>query len=366
MKIFVADHIMSLKPYVPGKPLEEVQRELGLSSIIKLASNENPLGVSPLAVRAIKKNLKKLNRYPDGNCYYLKDKLAKKLKVKPANLICGNGSNEIIELVIKTFMDEEKEVIMNVPDFLIFKLATLQENGTPKEIPLRDFQCDLAAIKKAITKNTRIIFIANPNNPVGTYVGRGELDAFINDVPDNIIIVLDEAYYEFAREAVDYPDSLSYIKKKNIIISRTFSKAYGLSGLRLGYAIANEEMIQYLNSSRQPFNVNLLAQAGGLGALDDDKFLAKTLQATKEGKIYLYKELNALGLKYIASATNFILIDVGRDAEDIFKKMLKQGVIVRHMSAYGLDSWIRVTIGRMPDNRRFISALKQVLQGEKS
>lgn len=363
MENLIRKNILKFKPYKQGKPLEEVQRELGLKQIVKLASNENPLGSSPKAKRAIKKSLNDINRYPDGNFFYLKRKLSKKLNIKPSNVIFGNGSNEIIELIIRTFLNEGEEVIMSKPDFLIFRLATLQENGKPVEVNLKDFSCDLDAIKNAITEKTKIIFIANPNNPVGTYTKEDELRNFINEVPDNIIIALDEAYYEFAKDMENYPNSLEYLDRKNIIILRTFSKAYGLSGLRLGYGLANEKAINYLNNSRQPFNVNYLAQVAGLAALDDDKFLQRTLKATEEGKIYLYKQLNELGIEYISSATNFVLIDTKRNCEDVFEKILNRGVIIRDMSAYNLDTWIRVTVGTKEENEKFIKVFKDILKG---
>ena len=363
MEDLVRENISRFKPYEAGKPIKEVQRELGLKRIIKLASNENPLGPSPLALEAIKKSLSNISRYPDGSCFYLKRKLAEKLNIQPSNIIFGNGSNEIIELIIKTFLNEGEEVIMSKPDFLIFRLATLQENGLPIEVDLKDFCCNLEAIREAITKKTKIIFIANPNNPIGSYVVEEEIRAFIEEVPDNILIVLDEAYYEFAKDEEGYPDSLKFLNKRNVVILRTFSKAYGLAGLRLGYGLANEEVIGYLNNSRQPFNVNYLAQVAGEAALDDDRFLQKTLRIIEEGKRYLYKELDRLGLSYIKSATNFILIDIKGNSKKLFDKMLAEGVIVREMSTYGLDSWIRVTIGTRNENERFIKVFERLMKG---
>lgn len=364
MKNLIRKNILNFKPYKPGKPLSEIKRELGLKKIIKLASNENFLGTSPKAKKAIKGALNEICRYPDGNCFYLKKKLSERLKLEPENIIFGNGSNEIIELIIKTFLNEDEEVIMSRPDFLIFKLAVLQENALPVEVGLKDFRCNLEGIKKAINKKTKIIFIANPNNPVGTYVKKNELTQFISDIPDNIVIALDEAYYEFAEDADDFPDSLQFLSRKNVIILRTFSKVYGLSGLRLGYGLANKEAINYLNNSRQPFNVNHLAQVAGLAALDDEKFLKKTLRDTKKGKAYLYQELAGLGLNYIASATNFVLVELKRGGRDVFERLLKVGVIVRDMAAYGMSTWIRVTVGTPGENKRFIFELGKVLKGE--
>jgi histidinol-phosphate aminotransferase len=362
-KKLVRENILKLTPYRAGKPIDEVRRELKLEKIIKLASNENPLGPAPKAARAIKKSLGNISRYPDGNCFYLKRKLAKKLNIRSSNIIFGNGSNEIIEMIIKTFLNEGEEVIVSKPDFLIFKLTTLQENGVPVEVDLKKFYCDLEAIKNAITAKTKVIFIANPNNPVGTYLKEENLRKFIEQIPDNIILALDEAYYEFAKSHEDYPDSLKFLNKKNIIIMRTFSKAFGLAGLRLGYGLAQEEIINYLNKSRQPFNINYLAQVAGESALENEDFLDKTIKTVNEGKRYLYKELDKLGLRYIPSATNFILIDTGTDSKIIFREMLKRSVIVRDMKAYNLDTWIRVTVGTKKENKKFIKVFQKVIQG---
>ncbi|MCK5306041.1 MAG: histidinol-phosphate transaminase [Candidatus Omnitrophica bacterium] len=361
----VRENIENINPYKPGKPIEEVQRELGLKEITKLASNENPLGVSPKAVEAMRKSLGEVNRYPDGNSFYLRDKLARKLNIKPANIVFGNGSNEIIELSVKAFLYEHEQAIMSSPDFLIFKLAVLQEAGKPREVSLDNFYCNLKGILEAVCDKTKMVFIANPNNPVGTYIKEKGLEDFLNKLPEGIVVVLDEAYYEFARDAEGYPDSLRFLERPNVIILRTFSKAYGLSGLRLGYGLANEGLITALNKARQPFNVNYLAQAAGYAALDDDEFLQKTLKINEEGKIFIYSELNEMGLDYIPSATNFIMFNVKREADAVFQEMLKAGVIVRSMASYKLNSWIRVTVGTKDENQRFVDALRKVVKGEK-
>lgn len=357
----VRKNILKINPYQPGKPISEVKRQYDIKKVIKLASNENPLGPSPKAVSAIMKNLDNLNLYPDGGCFYVKEKLADRLKIAADNIIFGNGSNEIIELLLKAFLNEGEEVVMNRPDFLIYKLASLQENGVPIEIPLKNFTCDLEAIKKKITPKTKIIFIANPNNPVGTYVSREPLENFLESLPQTLIIVLDEAYFEFAEEK-DYPNALDYINKfDNLVVLRTFSKAYGLAGLRVGYAVSNSFIIDCLNRTRQPFNVNYLAQVAALAALSDKDFLKKTLTTVREQKKYLYSKFQKMNLKFIKSATNFVLFNSGKEGKDIFCKLLKQGVIVREMKAYGLDKWIRVTVGKPSENQKFIKALKKVL-----
>jgi histidinol-phosphate aminotransferase len=364
MKKLTRDNIDNIKPYEPGKPIEDVKRELGLTEIIKLASNENPLGVSPLALKAMKESLAEVYRYPDGNNYSLRKKLAQRFKVEMDNVIIGNGSNEIIELAIKTFLYEHEQVITSSPDFLIFKLATLQEAGKIIEVPLDNFYCNLNKIYDAINEKTKIIFLSNPNNPVGTYIEEDKLKEFIGKVSEDIIIFLDEAYCEFAKNIAEYPKSLKYLTKPNIIICRTFSKAYGLSGLRLGYGLANKSIIQAMNKARQPFNVNMLAQVAGEAAIEDEEFLNKTIELTEAGKIYIYNELNELGLDYVPSATNFVLINVKRDADDVFKELLKMGIIIRSMTSYKLNSWIRVTIGTEEENKTFIESLKKIIKGD--
>lgn len=364
MRKLVRDNINSIKPYEPGKPIDEIKRELGLPEIIKLASNENPLGVSPLALKAMKESLAEVYRYPDSNNYRLRKKLAQRFNVDMDNIIIGNGSNEIIELVIKTFLYEHEQVITSSPDFLIFKLATLQEAGKVIEVPLDNFYCDLDKIYEAINEKTKIIFLSNPNNPVGTYIEKDKLNSFIDRVSEDIIIFLDEAYCEFARNIAEYPKSLKYLSKPNVIICRTFSKAYGLSGLRLGYGIANKDIIQGMNKARQPFNVNMLAQVAGEAALDDKNFLDRTIEITEAGKIYIYNELNELELDYVPSATNFILINVKQNANEFFKRLLKKGIIVRSMISYKLNNWIRVTVGTEEENKKFIESLKKVIKGD--
>ncbi|MFH1856719.1 MAG: histidinol-phosphate transaminase [Candidatus Omnitrophota bacterium] len=360
MKALARQNILKINPYKPGKPISEVKREHGLKNVIKLASNENPLGASPKATAAIRKALSSINLYPDGNCFSLKEKLAVSLKINSNSITFGNGSNELIELILKAFLNEGEEVLMSKPDFLIYKLATLQENGSPIEVPLKKFVCDLEAVREKITKKTKIIFIANPNNPIGTYVSKKNLENFIKKVPKNIIIVLDEAYFEFALEK-DYPNGIDYVKFANVIVLRTFSKSYGLAGLRIGYAVTNAFFVDCLNKARQPFNVNSLAQAGAEAALSDKDFLNKTVTMTQEQKDYLYGKFEEMNLEYIKSATNFILLNCKTKGELVFDKLLKKGIIVRDMKAYGLDEWIRVTVGKPSENQKFIVALKKVL-----
>ena len=360
MKELVRKNILNVTPYIAGKPIEETKRQLGLKTVYKLASNENPLGPSPKAVEAIKKNLSGINRYPDSCGFYLKRKLARCLNVEPSNLVLGNGSDELIDIIIKTFAEEDESIITADTTFLEYKIISEVFGRRIITVPLRYFKYDLESIKKNIDKKTKLIFISNPNNPTGTYVTKYEIEDFMNGLPDNVVLVLDEAYDTFI-DVDDFPNSLKYVNNKNVIVLKTFSKAYGLAGLRIGYAIAGAKFTSCMERARQPFNVNLLAQVAAVAALDDKKFLAKTRKLILEGKDYLYDCLTKLGIVYVPSVTNFILIDCERDSFDVFRDMLKYGVIVRDMKQYGLKNFIRVTIGTKKENERFIKILKKIL-----
>jgi histidinol-phosphate aminotransferase len=351
-------NIRDAKPYIAGKPIEETKRELGLKEVIKLASNENPLGPSPLAVKAIKKCLSGINRYPDSNGFYLKRKNAAGLKVVPSSIVLGNGSDELIDIIIKTFVEDDENIVTADVTFLEYEIIAKAYNRQVKRVPLKDFRFDLEALRDKIDNKTKLVFVANPNNPTGTYVNKTELENFLRTLADNVILVLDEAYDTFI-DVADYPRGIDYIGKNNIIVLKTFSKAYGLSGLRIGYAVAETRFSEYMEKARQPFNVNLLAQEAALAALDDRAFLARTRKIILEGKKYLYQQLNQLEIKYIPAVTNFILIDVGRNCLEVFKELLKSGVIVRDMQQYGLRNFIRVTIGTPAENKKFIAALKK-------
>lgn len=361
MRQLVRKDILNIAPYIAGKPIEETQRELGLKEVIKLASNENPLGPSPKAVEAIRKNVSGVNRYPDARGFYLKRKIAKYLNVKPANIVLGNGSDELIDIIIKTFVEEDENIITAEATFLEYEIISRVNSRKITAVPLRYFKYDLEAIKKKIDKKTKLIFIANPNNPTGTYITKVEAEDFIRDLPPNILLVLDEAYDVFV-DAQDFPNGLNYLSNKNIIVLKTFSKAYGLAGLRIGYAVADSELVSGMEKVRQPFNVNALAQAAATAALEDKKFLKKTRRIILEGKDYLYDALNKLGIAYVPSVANFILIDTGKDGMALCKDMLKYGVIVRDMQQYGLKNFIRVTIGTKKENERFIKVLKEAME----
>jgi histidinol-phosphate aminotransferase len=353
--------ILGLIPYPPGKPIEELTREYGIHNVIKLASNENPMGPSPLALKAIRQVLSRIHRYPDGSGYYLKQSLSRLLGLSPEQILLGNGSNEIIELALKTFLKPGYEVISPVPSFLVYEKAVQAMGGKNILVPLKRFTIDLEAIRSRISPRTQIIIVNNPNNPTGTIITTKEWERFLSGVPDRILILLDEAYIDFVEDP-DCPNGLNYINtEKNLIVFRTFSKAYGLAGLRIGFGLARPELVDYINRVRQPFNVNSLAQAGALGALKDQTFYEKTRSLVRAGKKVIESGLTGMGLFFVPSQTNFILIKVPQKAQMVFEAMLKKGVIIRSMKSYGLDEYIRVNIGLPEENRRFLRALKQVL-----
>jgi len=363
MRKVVRQNILNVRQYVPGKPIEEVQRELELNEVVKLASNENCLGPSPKAILAIKKNIGKINRYPDASSFYLRKKLAKSLGVGEDSLIFGNGSDEVIGMAIRTFVSPGDEVIIAKPTFLIYEIASQIQDAKIKFVPLaKDLRHDLVKMKEAITDQTKMIFIANPDNPTGTYVTKRELDRFFEGLPERIIVFLDEAYFEFAAyDRKDYPRGTNYLNRTNVILARTFSKIYGLAGLRIGYGIASPEVISYMERTREPFNTNLLAQVAAEAAIDDKVFLNKTLAHVAGEKTFLYSAFKKMGLEYADSATNFIVVDTKRDCKAIFNALLKKGVIVRDMKAWGFDSYIRITIGTRKENNKLVAALKAVL-----
>ena len=349
--------IKALKPYRPGKPIQEVQRELGLRSVIKLASNENALGPSPKAVAAVRRALGALHQYPESACPVLRAALAKKLRVDPAALIFGNGSDEILVLALRTFVDPGEGVVVARPTFLIYELQARACGAAVTVVPMRNFRYDLPAMAQAVTPQTKLVFVANPDNPTGTYVAAQELEEFLQRLPSQTITVIDEAYYDFV-QARDYPQTLRDLERYPILITRSFSKSYGLAGLRIGYGIAQPSLIAAMEAVREPFNVNSLAQVAATAALADAAFLARSRRMVQEGRRYLAKELATLQVRVIPSVTNFLLVEVGPKAAQIASALLRQGVIVREMSGWQLDGFIRVTIGTMPENRRFIAALQ--------
>ncbi len=357
-------NLAKVKVYQPGKPIEEVEREYGLKNAVKMASNENALGPSPKALAALKRNLPRIHRYPDGNCFYLRNKLAKTLGVSPEALVFGNGSDEILVFAVRTFVSHGDEVIIADPTFMIYEIATQVESGAIVKVPMKDFHYDLDVMRSRISERTKLIFIANPDNPVGTYISEKDILKFLKAVPPHIVVVLDEAYYEFAKEKKDYPDSIGFLlgSFSNLIVVRTFSKAYGLSGLRIGYGVTSPNIAYALNKVREPFNVNLLAQSAAIAALDDKVHLKKSLAMVSEGRKFLSRGLRSLGANVVDTATNFILADLGRDSGVVHEKLLRKGIIIRPMGSWGLKTFIRVTIGKPAENKRFMRTLGQVLK----
>jgi len=355
---FVSDSIKNLVPYQPGKPIEELERELGISGAIKLASNENPLGASRKAVDAIKALIdKKVHRYPDGGGFYLRRALAEKWGVSQESVILGNGSNEIIELLIRTLVSPGDNAVTSENTFSVYRLIMTAANGSIITVPMKDERFDLKALAGKINSRTRLVFIANPNNPTGTMSTAQEVRDFMNEVPRDVMVVFDEAYAEYVTSD-QYPDSLSYLKEgRNVTILRTFSKIYGLAGLRIGYGLTTVEIADMMNRVRQPFNTNALAQAGALAALDDDAHVEESRRINREGKEYLYKEFDSMGINFIPTEANFIYFRAGNDGGAIFNAMLKKGIIIRHMGGPNL----RVTIGLPDENRKFVDVLRKVL-----
>ncbi len=366
----IRPEVRHFEPYLPGKPIEEVRRELGLKKIIKLASNENALGTSPKAARAIADSAKFSFRYPEGPGTLLKRAIAKKLGVNFEEVILGAGSDEIIEILGKTFFKPGDEIIVSAHAFIRYKMAGDLMGAKTVTVPMKDFKHDLKAMALKINSKTKAIFIANPNNPTGTYSSDSDLREFIeiyrartgrSKTPP--FAVFDEAYYEFAKKmAGDYPDTIKYFKENsNFMVLRTFSKAYGLAGLRIGYGIGKSEAVSAMDRVRPPFNVATTAQAGAIAALDDQAHIQRSVKAASEGMDYVVRELEKIGIPYLCSAGNFILIDVApRKGKDVFKALLKKGVIVRAMDEYGFTERVRVSIGKMEENKFFIQKLKEL------
>lgn len=363
MGSLIRSNVASLARYRPGKPIEEVKRELGLEGeIIKLASNENPLGPSPKAIAAIREQAESVYLYPDDWGFSLRRALAQKHDVREDQIVLGAGSCELIELVILTFAGPEDEVVSAQYGFAIFAKSTQVVGARKVVVPATpDLKHDLEAMADAVTDKTKIVFIANPNNPTGSVSTRDEVEPFMKSVPNDVIVVFDEAYYEFV-DREDYPESMDYLRAgRNVIIFRTFSKTYGLAGLRIGYAIASPELATGMNQARKPFNTTRLGQAAALAALDDDEHLRKTLEVNRESRNWIYGELDRLKIKYYPSEANFVLVDLERNAQEIFEKLLREGVVVRPLQGYDLPRCIRVSIGRLEQMTVFIRALEKVL-----
>lgn len=358
------EQILAIKPYVPGKPVEEVERELGISGIIKLASNENPLGPSPAAMAKMQEMISKVAAYPDGSCYYLKNALAEALNLTPSHLLVGNGSDEVIKLIAEAFLAEGEEAVVADPTFSEYDFAVKVMGGRTVAVPTRNYTHDLEGMAAAVTEKTKLIFICNPNNPTGTKVGKKEVKAFLSNLPEGLITVFDEAYYEYVTDE-DYPQTLDFVREgRDVIVLRTFSKIYGLAGLRVGFGVAKPELIGLLNRVREPFNVNMVAQAAALAALGDQEHVVRSRQVNEEGKQYLYNQFDRLGLPYLPTHANFIWVKIKADCKNVFNKLLQRGVIVRTGDIFGAPDVIRVTIGTAEQTQRFIKALTEVLTEE--
>lgn len=357
---FANQFVCDLVAYEPGKPIEETARELGLDpeTIVKLASNENPLGPAPAAIEAMKGEAAGVHIYPDGGGYKLRQALADHHDLGLENVVLGNGSNEIIELLCHCFLNPKAELIAAEHAFVVYKLMATLFGAKYVEVADPDFIHDLDGMADAITEDTRLVFIANPNNPTGTMVNQEALDRFMDRLPDHVVAVLDEAYYEFLDDA---PDTVKYVREgRNVCVLRTFSKAYGLAGLRIGYGLASSQVAAILQKARQPFNANSMAQAAALAAMNDSEHVAKTMETNRTGLAFYEQAFMARDLEYVPSAANFVLVKVG-DGDDLFAKMLRKGVIVRAMSGYKLPEWVRISIGTMPENERCIEVLDEVL-----
>lgn len=352
--------LRDLAVYQPGKPIEETARELGCepSEIIKLASNENPLGPSPKAIAAMRDAIGNAHLYPDGGAFYLRNAIAKKLNITPDHIILGNGSNEIIELLAHAFLEHGDAIVTSEHAFVAYKIIARVFGAETIEAPSRDYGCDLDAILDAVTERTEIIFIANPNNPTGTLLSAEAIERFMTRMAPHLIVVFDEAYYEFVDRM---PDTLRYVRDdRNVVVLRTFSKIHGLASVRVGYGIARPELIEALHKTREPFNVNGIGQVGALAALADEEHQRETKELTDVGRAYFEREFTAMRLRFVPSAANFVLVNVG-DGHSVFRALLERKVIVRAMKGYNLPEWVRITIGTMEQNRKCVAALREVM-----
>ena len=365
MKLSVPEYIESIDPYKPGKPLEELEREYGVRDSIKLASNENPLGPSPKAVEAIRTGMESLHRYPDGHGYELVAKLSEKLGVDSENIVLGNGSDDIIAMLTRALLKPGDEAILPQPSFLMYEISVRSVGAVPVVVPLDDsLAIDLDEMLRRVTSRTRMAFLCNPNNPTGTVFSEKQFRAFLSSLPAEVIVVVDEAYIEFVKDR-DCARGINYLDADRAVVTlRTFSKAYGLAGLRIGYGVMRETLSSYLHRVRLPFNASSLAQIGAIAALDDEAFLQKTLHLVHEGLKYLFKSLDRLGFRYFPTQSNFFLIDVVQNADDVFEHMLREGVIVRSMTSYGYPNYIRISVGLPGENERFILAFEKVMTGK--
>ncbi len=357
----------ALEPYVPGTPIEEVQRKYGLDDVIKLASNENPLGPSPKAVEAMRDALCKVNLYPDGQSYYLRQALGSFLELEPDHVTVGNGADGIIMQTCMAYLDQDDEVVVSASSFPVYDIYSHVMRAKLVKTPLKDYGIDLGAMLEAMTPRTRLVFVCNPNNPTGTIVNAAEVSAFMEQVPDHVLVVFDEAYYEMV-DLDDYPETIGYVRegRPNVMVMRTFSKAFGLAGIRLGYAMGVPKILGPLNRVKEPFAVNLLAQAAGLAALEDADFLRETIETTQRERRFLRDGFGKLGLETVPSQTNFMLVRFGTRAGEVQEALLRRGVIVRPCTGYDLPDFLRITVGSREQNERLLSEVEALLSEEDS
>ena len=360
-KRLVRPSVLKIRPYKPGKPIEEVQRELGLTDVVKLASNENPLGPSPKAIAALQDFLPNIHLYPDGGCYLLKKELSERLSAPPESVLTGSGSCELIELIGRVLLGPGDEVVMAEPSFIMYRIVATACSAHPEEVPLKGYAHDLRGMADMIRPRTKLVYIANPNNPTGTLVGQDEIDQFMSRVPDDVVVVMDEAYFEYNVDGT-FPDTMKFLRGgRNIVILRTFSKIHGLAGLRVGYGFAPAWLVDCIDRIRRPFHVSSVSQIAALAALADEEHVRKSQEINEAGKKYLYGAFTEMGLEYVPTSANFILLDVGRDCMELYDKMLNMGVIVRPMAAWGYNTKLRVTIGTQEQNEKLVATLMDLL-----
>jgi histidinol-phosphate aminotransferase len=361
MKFKVSVPIETIKPYEAGKPIKELEREYKITNIVKLASNENPLGFSEKVIAAVNENLSNMNRYPESPAHILCQRLAHRFHVDSDNIVLGNGSDDIIALLCHGFLNPGDEAVMPLPSFLMYEISVKVAKGVPIMVPLKDYTTNLDGIVKKVRPRTKLVFITNPFNPTGSTITRDEFLDFSNQLPQDVIIVVDEAYIEFVRDESVFNSLDDPLTDPRLVTLRTFSKAYGLAGFRLGYGIMDREVAEILNRIRQPFNVNTLAQVAGEAAIQDDDFLNKSIKTTHAGIDYLSLALKKMGFAPLPTQSNFLMVDLKTDADKVFRAMLGQGVIVRSMKSYGFDTFLRVNAGTFEENQIFITVLKNVL-----
>ncbi len=362
MKFRVSDQIATIKPYEAGKPIKELERELNIQSAVKLASNENPIGFSPEVNEAVLAHLNEMNRYPESSGHDLNLAIAEKFKVTSDNIVLGNGSDDIIALLAHAYLNPGDEALMPLPSFLMYEISVKTAKGCPVMIPLKNYTTNLEGLISRITPRTRLIFVTNPFNPTGSTITKEEFRWFARNVPDDVIIVMDEAYIEFVRDEQVYNALNDPLTDPRVVTLRTFSKAYGLAGFRVGYGIMDSEIAEILNRIRQPFNVNGLAQAAAVAALGDEAFLKKSIQTTHNGLDFLTGQLEKMGISPLPTQSNFMMFDIKTNATRVFEDMLRQGVIVRSMKSYGFNTFLRINAGTRQENEKFIQALKKSLQ----